>query len=360
MPKAICTTLLAIALNLILVSWGSKGHFIINTKCPDSFPTSMNAFKVWSDSLALHGSDADNRKSAIPTESPKHFIDIDNYTEFIINGRIFSTYDSIVGTGKNQHLESFVIKNGTLPYATISTYDSLKMSFKNLQWNKSMLIASDLGHYVADGHMPLHLSSNYDGGKTGQTGVHSRYESAMVYTYYSSLRNYSGSPVNFISNVNTYVFDYIYRNQKYVDSVLIADNYGATVDPSYSTAYTTALWSKAKFTISLFKNASHALAELIYTAWVEAGSPAYGSKTVANGFTVPNSNLSVYPNPTTGKLTANTEEILITKVCSIDGKAQGVFDGNNINISNLPNGVYILDLLHKNGKITKTKIILAK
>jgi hypothetical protein len=42
-----------------------------------------------------------------------------------------------------------------------------------------------------------------------------------------------------------------------------------------STAYKNALWAKSKsFTIPLFQRASHALADLIYTAWIQAGSPS--------------------------------------------------------------------------------------
>jgi hypothetical protein len=46
----------------------------------------MSFWASWSDSLAAHGSDADYRKSSDPDEAPKHYIDIDNYPEFISNG----------------------------------------------------------------------------------------------------------------------------------------------------------------------------------------------------------------------------------------------------------------------------------
>jgi len=343
-----------LAFCLTLVSWGSKGHYVINNKCPQSFPVSMNAFRVWADSLDLHGSDADTRKSDDPTESPKHFIDIDNYTEFTSKGRIASTYDSVVVI----HGSSFVVKNGILPWATLNTYDSLKQAFKQRKWHKAMLIASDLGHYVGDGHMPLHLSANYDGQKTGQSGIHSRYESDMVYAYLSSLSNYSGSSVQFVSNVNKYVFTYIYTNQHYVDSVLLADTYAVNLDATYSTPYYSALWSKTHFTITLFKNASHALAELIYSAWVEAGSPAFGSTTALSN--VNERNISVYPNPASDRIYLVGDYFLKTQICTIDGKLVGTFYGNQIDVSHFFNGIYILNLFGKNGWQKKEKVLVAK
>ena len=175
-----------LSLVLFLVSWGGKGHSIINSKCPESFPSSMSAFRIWADSLSMHASDADSRKSADKTESPKHYLDVENYSEFVSTGRIASTYDSIV----SRHGASSVLSNGTLPWATMNMYDTLRVDFLKHKWHKAMLDASDLGHYVADGHMPLHISANFDGQNTGNSGIHSRYETSMVSTYQTELNNY--------------------------------------------------------------------------------------------------------------------------------------------------------------------------
>ena len=341
---------------LFLVSWGSVGHQIISKKAPDSFPSVMTGFGVWSDSLRLHASDADNRKSADPTESPKHFIDIDNYTEFRSTGRIVSTYDSLVSL----HGATTVSKNGILPYATRNTYDSLKNCFKKLQWHKAMLFASDLGHYVGDGHMPMHLTANYDGGSTGNNGIHSRYESDMVGAYQTNLNNYTGSSVTHVSNINNYVFTYIYRNYHYVDSVIIADNYAKGIDATYGTAYTTALWSKTQFTTTLFKNASHALAELIYSAWVDAGSPVFGSKTFPSAVNSPKSiNVSVYPNPTRGIVNLiGEDDIYKAEVTSIDGKVVGSYAVKQFDLSHLSKGVYVLSIYSKEGLVQKEKLLI--
>jgi hypothetical protein len=242
----------------------------------------MGQFVHWPDLLAEHGSDADYRKNTDPSEGPKHYIDIDNYPEFVSTGRIPGTLDSVLMI----HSPGFVDDNGYLPWATETTYDSLKACFMRGDWNKAVLFAADLGHYVGDGHMPLHLTRNYNGQYTGNYGIHYRYESSMINEYSGEI-SFEGGPIDLIGDVNAYIFNYIYRNYQYVDSVLAADDYAGSIAGNTSSAeYTAALWEKTgSFTIHLFSNASHALTELIYTAWVETGKPSmYSTGTGLRGF----------------------------------------------------------------------------
>ncbi len=356
--KTIKHTALLSAISLFLISWGSLGHRTIGRKSAECFPVAMNGFSVWGDSLSIHGTDADTRKSSDSNESPKHYLDVDNYAEFLSKGRIASTYDSIV----NLHGYSTVLSNGTLPWATLTTFDSLKSCFQKRRWHDAMLFASDLGHYVADGHMPLHITANYDGAQTNQSGIHSRYESSMVGTYITDISAFTGTPAHQITNVNSYVFDYIYRNHTYVDSVLTADKYAtSTAGATGTTAYYTALWSKTRFTTTLFKNASHALADLIYTAWIQAGSPAFGSKLLSSTNEVNASTEPViYPNPCFGLLNFKGEIPAKVEVFTTTGTLTGIYSGNRINISHLPTGLYIINMYNRNGQSTKERILLMK
>ncbi|MFZ4401662.1 MAG: hypothetical protein ACOYO1_16645 [Bacteroidales bacterium] len=272
MKKQIITILSFTILAIILMSWGATGHKKINLNASLSFNYQMSQFLSWAPTLQLHSTDADNRKDTDPTEAPKHYIDIDEYAVFNTQHRIPQTWDSIVYL----YGYSTVTDYGILPWATVTTYDTLVKCFQRNDFGKAILTASDLGHYVADGHMPMHITKNYDGQLTGNSGIHSRYESTMIGAY-NSMIVYSGDTnLNVIQNMNQYVFDYIYNNSKYKDSVLIADNNAKTAagGSTSSSAYTLALWDNTKnFTIPLFKEASHKLAEIIYTAWVKAGSP---------------------------------------------------------------------------------------
>lgn len=279
-----------------LVGWGNSGHVIINKNVVLSLPDEMNAFQDWSDFLAEHSSDADYRKSSDPDEGPKHYIDIDNYPEFITNGFINQNFDSLVAL----HGYSFVLDQGTLPWAILAMYDSLVATFQRYDFDQAKFFAADLGHYVGDGHMPLHLTRNYNGQFTGQYGVHSRYESSMM-RIYSDQISFSGAEVDSIENVSDFVFEFMYENYTYVDSVLLADSQATDLAGSTSgDSYYAELWNFTEdFTTDLLFNASHKLAALIYTAWLEAGKPLPG--TAVEFASSPNINSfelhQNYPNP---------------------------------------------------------------
>jgi hypothetical protein len=47
-------------------------------------------------------------------------------------------------------------------------YDGKTQAFKEKRKSEILFIAADLGHYIADAHMPLHTSDNHDGQLTDQ------------------------------------------------------------------------------------------------------------------------------------------------------------------------------------------------
>lgn len=254
----------------VVMGWGGSGHKIINRRVPLSFPSQMNYFNSWTDSLQRHASDADNRKNQDSTESRKHYIDIDEYQEFILTGRIPQTLDSLYMI----HGWNFVIDNGIVPFAIPAITDSIKKCFQRRDFQKAMLHSADLGHYVADAHNPLHLTRNYDGQYTNQTGVHSRYESQLINRDSAEII-YGGDSITYINDVQSYAFNLVYQNYIYLDSVLKYDSIAHSMaNNTYGTLYYQYYWAFAKnFTIYLFKKASKSIASLIYTAWINAGSP---------------------------------------------------------------------------------------
>jgi hypothetical protein len=359
------STLILLSLSVLLISWGSTGHKKISEASALSFNQQMQDFNSWTVFLRDHSTDPDTRKNSDPTEGPKHYIDVDNYSIFISKGRIPQTLDSV----NTLYGTAFVIGNGTLPWATKTSFDSLSSCMQRHDFGKAKIFAADLGHYVADGHMPMHITKNYDGAVTGNNGIHSRYESAMIGSYISQI-TYSGESITEISNVNQYIFDYLYTNYPYVDSVLVADNYAKSLSTDYkSTIYTNALWVKSKsFTIPLFKNASHAFAELIYTAWVQAGSPSLSAPaSTPDLLSVSNAVLDQnMPNPFTSSahinytLKENTKVLM--QVRDIKGTIIATIVDDNLpsgshsydwTPENLPAGLYYLVL--NTGKYTQVK-----
>ena len=352
--------------SILFIGWGNVGHRIINTKTILSVTPEMSFWGSWSDSLAAHGSDADSRKSIDPTEGPKHYIDIDNYPEFIANGYISQNFDSLVLL----HGNTFVMGQGILPWAIMKTFDSLQTAFQNNQFNKAMLFAADLGHYIGDMHMPLHITRNYDGQFTGQSGIHRRFESTMINNYSTQII-YSGDSLVYINDVSDFVFNTLYNNYSYVDSVLNSDNLAkAFAGNTNSSAYYSKMWELSKgFTTQLFKNASYKLTCLIYTAWLNAGSPV--SVEDENELQVPVTfNLfQNYPNPfnpsTTIRFQVPNSSFVNLKVYDILGnevatlvneeKATGSYEVN-FNAANLSSGVYLYKL--QAGSFIETKKML--
>jgi hypothetical protein len=259
-----------IVLCISLASWGEKGHNKINSSSTSFFPNRIKNLKEWNAGLTEHASDPDKVRNGDRSEANRHFIDIDNFPDFVATHKIIEDQDA----AKQAYTFTFMVKNGRLPWATDSTYKALVQNFKKKEWKNAMLTAAYLGHYVGDGHMPLHLTNNYDGKLTSQAGIHSRYESTMIAKYLTEI-NYKSSKVKKIKDVKSYIFKYIYDNYKYKDSLLLADNLAYTAaGKEYSDLYYQNLWKSTKgFTIKLLEDSSKSMAALIYTAWIEAGKP---------------------------------------------------------------------------------------
>ncbi len=254
----------------IFISWGYQGHQMINRKSVESFPHEMNEFRVWEEYLMQHSTDADTRKGSDPNEGHKHYIDIDNYPEFVANGYISMDLNSLI----TEHGQDFVDEQGILPWAILATYDSLQTAFTERDFTSAKQFAADLGHYVADAHMPLHLTRNYNGQFTNQDGIHFRYESYMIGLYADRIE-YAGDTIAYVEDVSEYAFGFIYKNYEFMSTLLEIDSLATEMAGSNSDMnYFSTLWYYTRdFTQQLFHDASSILATLIYTAWINAGKP---------------------------------------------------------------------------------------
>lgn len=355
-----------IAAAVLFAGWGSVGHRIINKRTNLSFPSAMNPFLWFPDSMAVHGSDADYRKNTDPTEEYRHYIDLEYYPEYLSGGRIPQTWDSLVAL----HGLNFVINNGYVPFAIMATTDSVKKYFQLRDWRSAMLKAADLGHYVADAHNPLHCTRYYNGWSTMSSGIHSRYETTLINRDTAYIQ-YTGNTVAFINDVTNFAFGIAYNSNSFRDSVYRADSIAQVISGSNSsTLYYQNFWYQAgTFTIQKFKDASYKLMCLVYTAWVNAGSPVptgiNGISSIADGFKLHQN----YPNPFNPKTNIRFSlqkpgDVNIT-VYDISGKAvQTLLNGYKqageyeviFNSESLSSGVYFYTMTAGNG-FRETKIM---
>jgi hypothetical protein len=277
-------------------SWGATGHHIINLKAPMHLPASMSALRADSMFFYNHASDADSRKDTSGTsffaETYRHYIDIDAYTNYQNLPHRLDSVIALYGT-------SFVRSNGTLPWAVVNMFDTVVAQLKRHDTTDALQSMADLGHYVGDAHQPLHCTDNYDGAQTGNSGIHSRYETGMVGAYQTSIIITKDS-ARYVSSPLDYIFRVIYHSNSLVDSILAADTYakaqsGYTGSGSVPASYYTALWAKCgNFTKDQFQRATVALASLWYTAAVNAQIGGYISASCgANGTITPSGSVAV-------------------------------------------------------------------
>ncbi|MCU7511269.1 MAG: T9SS type A sorting domain-containing protein [Ignavibacteria bacterium] len=340
-----------------LTGWGGAGHSKINYNTVLYFPKEISQFNSWNTILQQHASDADNRKGSDPTESKKHFIDIDSYSEFNSTGRIPEDYQTMVRT----YGSSYVDAQGTLPWATVTAVDSLKSAFQRKDWAKAQLFAADLGHYVGDGHMPLHITKDYNGRNGTQKGIHGRYDD--IAKYLPDQIVFLPDTAQYVGDVSRFVFDYLYANNRYVDSVYYADSIAIKkTNGQANSAYYNYFWENGKgYTNMLFNRAAKSLASLIYTAWVNAGKPQLSSTLVEKENNVPESFelMQNYPNPfnpeTVIKYRINTPGHVRLSLFNVLGKEVAtLFDGDrpsgefslkvNANSLNIESGIYFYRL----------------
>ncbi len=357
-------------ISFFFLGWGYVGHSIISYNTILSAQPEMDFFQSWPAFLSAHASDADNRKSSDESEVPKHYIDIDNYSEFIQTGTIPQNFESLVAL----HGYSYVIDQGILPWAILNTADSLQSAFAKNDMNKAMLLAADLGHYIADAHMPLHITKNYNGQLTGQYGVHSRYESDLIGKFQSQIV-YGGDSLKYIDNLPDYIFNMIYDNYEYVDSVLYADAAAKTfAGNTNDNVYYNKFWEISKnFTIDLFKKASYRVTCVIYTAWVNADNQISSIDNISDNVLL-NYNLNQnYPNPfnpgTSIQYTISSRQLVSLKVYDLLGREvatlvneeqpEGTYNVQfTINNAQLSSGTYFYRLQAGNFVETRKMILL--
>lgn len=254
-----------------IYGWGEEGHKLINKKAVENLPKEMSEFSKWKNFLVEHSADADKRRKDDPDEFPRHFIDIDFYNEFNTGIMNFEKEYFIKKYG-----DSVVTQMGILPWTLFSVLENLTHAFKEKNRDRILILAADLGHYVADAHQPMHTVLNYDGQLTNQKGLHSRYESKMFNKYLNEIENSVNlKEANYVENPTEYIFNFISNSNSLNPLILEADlhaqKYGGEVN---SDEYYNNLWFRLQYITGIQVIAAiNALSSLLYTAWVNAGKP---------------------------------------------------------------------------------------
>lgn len=179
-------------------AWGRRGHSLIGETAAYLASGEQGAFplKGHSYDIGYYCNVPDviwKKPATYETERPEHYMDLDVFAE------AFKAHPEVAhpfGLSRQEFEEKFpqVPKLAGRAFWRIRELtEKLNKSAQDLRELKAqsgperqalqeqwILVAGVIGHYVGDMSMPLHVSSDYDGKKTNQVGIHSYFEDLCV------------------------------------------------------------------------------------------------------------------------------------------------------------------------------------
>ncbi|OFY85270.1 MAG: S1/P1 Nuclease [Bacteroidetes bacterium RIFCSPLOWO2_12_FULL_35_15] len=266
-------------------SWGFYAHQKINRMAVFTLPAEMIGFyKKHIEYISQHAVDPDKRRYANPDEAPRHYIDIDHYGSF--------PFDSVPKFWKSaikKYSEDTLKAYGIVPWHIEKMVYRLTEAFKDENLDLILHYSADLGHYIADSHVPLHTTENYNGQMTNQKGIHGFWESRIPemksegYDYWIGKAKYIDKPIDAAWNAvktSHAAVDSVLRfeaelNAKYPqDKKYSFENRGATIMKVYSKEYTEDYDKLLNGMVERrMRAAIISIGSLWYTAWINAGKP---------------------------------------------------------------------------------------
>ena len=166
----------------------------------------------------------------------------------------------------------------------------LTQAFKEKDENKILKLSAELGHYIADAHVPLHACSNHNGQYTNQKGIHAFWESRVPELLAEKEWNFFIRKAGYISRPGDFIWSRVLESAAAADTVLQVEKRLSGHFPpdqkfafetrkgqlvhQYSSAYTLAYNQKLQGMVERrMRQAIYATASFWYTAWVNAGQP---------------------------------------------------------------------------------------
>jgi len=277
-------------LMVLLCSWGFFAHKQINRLAVFTVPPPLFGFyKTHIEFLTEHAVDADKRRYSDAAEACRHYLDADHYESTPPIDTIPKYWKQAVA----KYTEDTLTAYGIVPWHVNLMTLRLTDAFKQKDKRKILRLSADLGHYVADAHVPLHATENYNGQLTGQTGIHGFWESRLPELFSSNYDLFTGK-ARYIEDVQQAVWVAVNGSFAAVDSVLrferelskqfpddrkyAFEQKGNMMVRVYSKEYAAAYDRLMGDMVERRMRASVILVgSLWYTAWVNAGQPDLNS-----------------------------------------------------------------------------------
>jgi hypothetical protein len=287
----LCWLILSFLLvSLPAFSWGFYAHQRINYYAVFLLPPSMmKLYKPNINYLSEHAVDPDKRRYSVAAEAPRHYIDIDFYGKYPYDS-LPRRWDSAVAKFGEDTLQA----QGIVPWWVQIMEQRLTNAFKEKDQQKILKLSAEIGHYIADAHVPLHASQNHDGQLTNQKGIHAFWESRVPELFAEKEYDFMIGRADYIEHPASYIWRRVLESGAAADTVLRREaELNATfpqaqkfsfeerngkVIRQYSTAYATAYQKSLNGMVERrMRQAIYSVAALWYTAWVNAGQPDLGN-----------------------------------------------------------------------------------
>jgi hypothetical protein len=266
--------------------WGFFAHPRINYYAVFLLPPEMMVlYKPNIEFITEHAVDPDKRRYAIAEEGERHFIDIDYYGKYPYDS-LPRRWDEAVA----KYTEDTLRKNGIGPWWIQIMQRRLVNAFKEKDQAKILKLSTEIGHYIADAHVPLHTSTNHNGQLTGQQGVHAFWESRVPELLADKEWSFFIGKADYIKNTADFFWKRVSESGAAADTVLSCERQLSNTFPGdqkyafedrngkvirqYSSAYARAYNDLMKGMVERrMRSSIYAVASFWYTAWVDAGQP---------------------------------------------------------------------------------------
>ena len=266
--------------------WGFYAHQKINYYAVFLLPPEMMIlYKSNISFLSDHAVDPDKRRYAVKEEGARHFIDIDYYGKYPFDSLPHKWKDAVA-----KFTEDTLQSQGIVPWHIQVMLARLTLAFKEKNYSKIMKTSAELGHYIADSHVPLHANSNHNGQYSNQKGIHGFWESRVPELLADKEWDFMIGKAVYIKDPAAYIWERVLESAKASDSVLnfekeltkqfsadtkySFENRNGKVIRQYSTAFSLAFNKKLDGMVERRMRLSiQSIASFWYTAWVNAGQP---------------------------------------------------------------------------------------
>ncbi len=277
-------------------AWGNDGHKIINRLAGVGLPVAVPEFlrsAAGLNALEYYGPEPDRWRNATEPElnaaqAPEHFINLEEADLLGELPRRRYDYVRALAYAQKSHLDMALTpeKVGMQPYETVELWERLKAAMREYRGLQAKgedtkpveceitFLAGWLGHYVADGSMPLHTSIQYNGwmgpnpnGYTTEHRIHSQFESTFVTAHVKAgdVAPLMGSKPVVMGDVFVEYMAYLRHSNTLVEKTYQLEKAGG-----FGGAGTAE--GKAFVDERLAAGATE-LRDMIYTAWVRSADP---------------------------------------------------------------------------------------